>query len=651
MLQRLSFRAMLIAGLITNVCTAQQSLKIQPEIPKPGEQIVITYNSTGTELFGSNNPEAYAYLLEGALPLVKEIKLKKNGNIYTGDFTTNDTTKAVFLSFSKDDKKDNNGDKGYYTMLYKTNGEPVADARKSIGMAFSAYGGIWGLKRDPEVTVKLTHEELSANSSFRKDKPLEVAQGLFSSKEETDLALIKEVLGNVLSSPNSTEADLATVKTLYLNKFKDKDRAAAADSLMRKRFPAGTWVRNANIEKLRAERDPQKQEVLFEQLRKDFATGTEADKRTLNSMASMIAMNFSNAGNLQKAKEYAALLTDKSSLANLYNSIAWKETGESVSGKPGNVAMAKELSARSLVLVNEAMNEMKNKPPYLTDAQFKKNLEGTYNMYADTYALLLYHSKDYQEAYNIQKKAVEGAKRADVSMNEAFSVYTEKTNGPAAAKKELESFIKEGRYSPGMKEQLKTIYLSEKNTTDSWSGYIAGLEAASLERKKVELAGKMINASAPAFTLKDVNGNEVTLASLKGKVVVVDFWATWCGPCKASFPAMKIAVEKYKADKDVAFVFIDTWENGEKEVVMKNVTQFIEKNAYPFHVLMDTDSKVVDAFKVEGIPTKFVIDTNSKIRFKSVGFGGTTDGLVSELGMMIEMARNGGTGGTNKKAF
>lgn len=80
----------------------------------------------------------------------------------------------------------------------------------------------------------------------------------------------------------------------------------------------------------------------------------------------------------------------------------------------------------------------------------------------------------------------------------------------------------------------------------------------------------------------------------------------------------------------------NAWERGDGKE--KNAADFIAKNKYTFHVLMDNDNAVVEQFKVEGIPTKFVLDKEGKIRFKSVGFDGSDDKLINELSAMIEMA-------------
>ena len=105
----------------------------------------------------------------------------------------------------------------------------------------------------------------------------------------------------------------------------------------------------------------------------------------------------------------------------------------------------------------------------------------------------------------------------------------------------------------------------------------------------------------------------------------------------------------------MVFLFIDTWENDSNRV--QKVTDFIAKNKYTFHVLYDdakakegNDFVVVENFKVDGIPTKFVIDRNNNIRFKSVGYNGSTDAIVSELTAMIDMA-DADSGGPVKKGF
>ena len=154
--------------------------------------------------------------------------------------------------------------------------------------------------------------------------------------------------------------------------------------------------------------------------------------------------------------------------------------------------------------------------------------------------------------------------------------------------------------------------------------------------KRNEIQAQMINTRAPAFSLKDTEGKTVSLEDLKGKVVVVDFWATWCPYCMKSLPGMQKAVTKYKDNPDVKFLFINTRETGAKRLDL--IKKLMEKNNYSFHVLLDERDIAANAYEVEGLPTKFVIDKIGIIRFKTVGFSGSTDNLVDELSTMIDLA-------------
>ena len=133
-------------------------------------------------------------------------------------------------------------------------------------------------------------------------------------------------------------------------------------------------------------------------------------------------------------------------------------------------------------------------------------------------------------------------------------------------------------------------------------------------------------SAAPDFTVKDPSGNPVKLSDYHGKVVVIDFWATWCGPCQASLPHTNEVAAKFKG-KDVVFLAVNTWDKADAF----NSWLPLHKNYDALNFVIDTNPQASNIaqtlYHVSGIPTQYVIDKNGKVANSFVGYGGPTDDL------------------------
>ncbi|MFN9777900.1 MAG: redoxin domain-containing protein [Candidatus Kapaibacterium sp.] len=188
---------------------------------------------------------------------------------------------------------------------------------------------------------------------------------------------------------------------------------------------------------------------------------------------------------------------------------------------------------------------------------------------------------------------------------------------------------------------------------------LASLQEASRDERLIQLKLSMMqydiqnlsftmgdsrNVQINDFSFKRMDGSPVSLKDLRGKVVVIDFWATWCGPCRMAMPYMQKIYEMYQGNSDVQIILANVWERTSDTTEAQRlesrkgiVKKFLEQNpTYTFPMMIDVNDQIVGCFGVTGIPTKFYIDRNGVVQFKEVGLAGP-DAFVDEAREKIEL--------------
>jgi thiol-disulfide isomerase/thioredoxin len=625
-MKKLSFFVLFFIFTGSLFAQSKETATFKPEKPKIGENINITYDPSSKDAILQDAKEITAEvltILESENPILNEIKMEKQGKLWNCSFkVTNEKIRMLLFRFVSGEKTDDNGENSWDIMIYGKDNKPLENAHffKYQLLNYGSYAD-YKCKKDKDAAKAelLKEKELYPNN-------INVSSTIWNTNlrenpgQETKDQIAKE-LSKLLEFYKNDESKVASLLR-WFDQIDQKEKSAEIIKEGTDKNPKGKIAQYGRTIEIGKEKDFAKKAELYEKFINDFTDLTEQEK---DNYKGTIIYYYTQAKDYDKTAKLLESIQLKD--GNSYNSLAWPliEKGE-------QLEKAVEWARKGIELIKNP--DPKLKPSYLSTKSWKKNLDYGLGMIMDTYAFGLFKlgkieeaEKAYGEAYTLDKGNSE-------EINERYIECLIKNGKEETAMQVASECLNKNKTTEKLIEFYRTAYTKVKGSDKGFDEMLGKARDKAKNELKEKLLKELINKPAIDFNLKSLDGKYVKLSDLKGKVIVLDFWATWCGPCKASFPTLQKMYEKYKDNPNIAILALDTWENEKGEEREKNVKKFIDENKYTFPVLFDEN--FVTKYGVEGIPTKFIIDHEGNIQFKSVGFLGEQK-MINEMELQFEI--------------
>jgi thiol-disulfide isomerase/thioredoxin len=591
-------------------------------------------------------------------PIVQEIKLRYDNGRHCGQFELPPGSLSILVTLHDSlGHVDNNGGKGYWTPIYK-GGLPMPGSYGSIANLFGEASRLNGLRENNSYARSLYQDEFAKNPSLKRSFARRYLS-TFDTNNPQELLAFRKELTQFTQFPDLSEHDLLTVKRFY-GVIGEPDSARKYELLCIQRYPNGYWAIMTNSLKLALDiehtegldekwkkylefkerygssyPDAFTRHMMHDRMgqilrgmffafwdRKDLATWEAEIKaldessryRTNRRLVNMVTEKVKSSIQM-KGPDPLQTFKPESPLGQ------WSPSEEQLLQYTEQLAReSTEWHRKNLLAPRDAAD-----PVLLPDSSINSIRAIQLGFALDGLSQILVLEQNPLEALGYSREAVKISNYSQSDINEHYIELLVRTNNIDEAKREASKVVR-----------------LERSTAAIQNFYIAAVRDSSAVTAQgnldKRLKKEMINEVLPDVILVDEKGQVVSLSHLRGKTIVLDFWATWCAPCIIGMEPLSTVAGQYKDRNNVVFMFVNTDKPGES--TRMRVSKKLDELGYDLDVYFDPELRTSKTLNVNAIPALIVVDPTGKVRFRHIGLLGSKgkQQMVDELTAMIEMA-------------
>lgn len=625
---------------------------------KQGEKTSFKYQPKGGDLEFSDEPKALFAVYSNQKWHIKPLTLGKDNGAWTGSFQIPDHATFIALKFYQGDMEnpeasDNGNGKGYYHEVVSNAARVVQGTYLVEATLRTGLTGDWKMNsfvnpsKDKQIVDSLLKKEEKLSGRIPDDflfNYLDLKQLTMPAADFNVFA--DNLLKKKLKNSSLTEDFLAQAQRYYI-KLKNDKGAALTEALIFKNYPKGKTARFLAYRKNTEHKGGDDLEAGEENFLKAFPY-SEWKKSPDQEYIYYTVYRGLGTSYFETGKN------DK--FLSLFKEIDFKTANEIyrwnlTRGQTLGTGDQKQLYAFSKVIIPYLLERQKDQS-YLIDfgndpVKAQENADKQMDTRLFTHIFYANAQGDYAEANRCFKFLSDKGRFSNADLNALHLNVLEKLNDTEAIKTLLEASVSANAVTPIMFTRLKEIYKNEHNgKEEGYKEYLSSLTPTALkEEMKARVMADMVNYPLTPFSLENADGKMVNSKDWGNKIVVIDFWATWCRPCIEAFPGMQLLIDQYANDPKVGVYMIGTMQFGDYK--QKSVN-YVKSKGFRFNLLHDAVGpggeqnlvfrSLVPLFKSSGIPRKIIVK-NGIVRYTSEGYSGSPSQLRDELSTAIEILR------------